>query len=120
MRLLAALVCVSPLHLIAAAPAAAQPAGHGHHPPRPDQKLYLQYRVGSGDSGTSGEVPLLLPSPSAPADLDHAVTLPAPLPSIRFKRYLPNAVIEQNVVPAQGAIGLPAVQVSIDGTERTK
>ncbi|HUU83470.1 MAG TPA: hypothetical protein VM243_08205 [Phycisphaerae bacterium] len=101
--------------LIAVVPAAAQPPGHGQHPPMPDQKLYLHCRLGSGDDATSIEVPVELRSAAMPAELDQLVKLPAPLPPIHLERYLPQARLEQNVVPDGSGAGPPAVLVSIEG-----
>jgi hypothetical protein len=105
--------------LLGAAVVRAQPAGHGVHPPLPDQEFYLQCRLHTAGAPTVVEALVKLPSPSAPAELHQTVELPAPLAPLQLKRYLPQALLEQNVVPADGPQAVPAVGLSIDGPKQS-
>ena len=102
--------------LAAAAAATAQPPGHGSHPPMPDQKFYLRCRLETETAPSLVEAPLELASPAMPAELNQTVSPPADLPPLRLLRYLPRAVLEQNVVPDdKNPAARPAVKLSIDG-----
>jgi hypothetical protein len=97
----------------------AQPAGHGSHPPLPNQEFYLQCRWQAAGAPALIEAPVKLPSPSAPAELQQTVELPAPLAPLHLRRYLPQAVLEQKVVPADGPQAVQAVQLSVDGPKQS-
>ena len=96
-----------------ASAAMAQHGGHGSHIPMPDQKFFLQCRLDAEDASWV-ELPLDLPSPSAPAKLNRNLALPAQLPPVKLIEYLPRAVVEQLVIPAE-APAAPAIELSIDG-----
>ena len=97
----------------------AQPTGHGSHPPLPDQQFYVQCRFKAGGEPELVEVPLRLTSPSKAAELTQTVELPAPLAPLQLKQYLPQAVLEQDVVPAEGPEAAAAIRISIDGPKQS-
>jgi hypothetical protein len=105
--------------LLGASWSRAQPMGHGAHPPLPGQQFYVQCRFNAGGETKLVEVPLKLVSPAMAAELDQTVALPAPLPPLHLKQYLPQAVLEQDVVPAERPDAVLAVQVSIDGPKQS-
>ncbi len=96
-----------------AAGAQAQIAGHGVHPPMPDQKFYLYCRLTEAGQTQVIESELAIPSPTLPAELDQAVELPAPRSPLRVVQYLPRAELEQRVEPQDG--GKPAIELSVEG-----
>jgi hypothetical protein len=93
----------------------AQPAGHGFHPPRPDQPLYFYCRIELGKEVLESEVPLQLKSSLARTEFDQAVKIAPSLPTIHLREYLPRTVLEQRAVPDKGADAGRAIQISIDG-----
>ena len=99
--------------------AGAQPAGHGSHPPMPDQRFYFSCRLEGGKEPTVIEVPLRMPTPTAPADLDQLVRLPKPLGPIHLTQYLPRATLEQMAVPDDRDNAPPAIELSIDGAKQS-
>lgn len=117
MRLRRMTCCASLASLLTSAVAAsAQPPGHGFHPPMTDQKYYLQCQLTVDDVQSTVEVPIDLASVMAPADLNQVLELPAPHQPVRLRRFLPQAVLEQMVVPAkQEAAGQASIDLSIEG-----
>ncbi len=105
--------------LLAETSAQAQGQHHGAHPPMPGQQFYLQSRLENGQEPQTTETAVNLPSVAAAADLDQTVQLPAPLAPLRLKRYLPQAILEQNVVPCQEADARRAIQISITGPKQS-
>ncbi|MFQ5590914.1 MAG: hypothetical protein ACE5HE_07120 [Phycisphaerae bacterium] len=95
--------------------ARAQVPGHGLHPPMPDQHYRFYARIERAADPVYIDVAVKLGSSSAAAELTQVVPLPAPLNSIKLKRYLPQATLEQRVVrdPAEGAPS--AVRLSVEG-----
>jgi len=93
----------------------AQPAGHGFHPPRPDQPLYFYCRIELGKEVLESEAPLPLESSLVRAEFDQVVKLAPSLPAIHLKEYIPRAVLEQRAVPDKTTDAGRAIQVSIGG-----
>jgi hypothetical protein len=85
----------------------------------PGQQFYLQCRFLAGDDVRLLEVPLQLTSPAMPAQLDQSVALPAPLAPLKLKQYLPQAVLEQQVVPNSALDAVQAIEVAIDGPKQS-
>ncbi len=85
------------------------------HPPMPDESLYVH--CGLGDAGTPFTLSekVAVPSAAQHAELDQLIALPAPLEPIHLMTYVPRAVLEQDVVPAEGVPGHPAIRLSVDG-----
>jgi hypothetical protein len=103
--------------LAVATTAVAQPAGHGFHPPMPDQRLYFQCRpeTGDGSDAPAVEVPVQLRSEAVSAGQEQLVELPAPFKPVRLKRYLPQAVLEQSILTDESGQSQPAIQLAIEG-----
>jgi hypothetical protein len=81
----------------------------------PDQQYYLHARLDRAVDPVRVDVAIKLPSPSAPAQLDQVVALPAPLKPVRLTQYLPQARLEQTVVPDDTSGAPPAIRLSVDG-----
>ena len=108
----------------------AQHPGHSAHPLMHGQKLYLHVQLMDGGlvasdrgmstgAGLTLDVPLKMVTSEAPQSLDQAIPLPAPRKSIIVRRYLPKAVLEQEVGPDESGKGPPAVEVSIVGPKQS-
>ncbi|MFH0981946.1 MAG: hypothetical protein V2A79_10435 [Planctomycetota bacterium] len=91
------------------------PADHGFHPPTPGQEYYVQFRGEVRGVPSVTEAVVQMPSPAAAAELDQAVEVPASAAPVRLKRYLPQARLEQDVLPAEEGPGAPAVELAITG-----
>ena len=94
--------------------AAAQHPGHAAHPLMPGEQLRFFARA-TGETGpVSFEVALELTSPSVEAVMKQTVELPAGQGSIRLIRYLPRAVLKQDVRPVEDG-GRPAIEMTVEG-----
>lgn len=93
----------------------AQPPGHGAHPPRPDQPLYLYCQIEIGKEIVETEVPLQLTSSLQQARLDQVVKVAPSVPPLHLKEYLPRAALDQHAIAVTGPDAGRAIQVSIDG-----
>lgn len=107
------------LAILGVAGAQAQMPGHGPHPPMPNQRFFFHYQTGAGGDAIPVSVPLEMPSPTAPAELDQVVTLPEPWGPVRLKRYLPRAALEQDVVPDSDPGAPPAILCAIEGATQS-
>lgn len=101
--------------VIASSPAHARPPGHGPARSMSDRQLQLHCRLDDVKPPVQVDADIQLPSATADTKLDQAVNLPAPLPPIRLKRYLPRAKLVQHVQPDDSKEARPAVQISIVG-----
>jgi hypothetical protein len=111
----AALEWISALACAAAVPAFAQAPTHGVHPLMPDQRMYVRCRMLNATPPSTVETILAIDSPSAEETPDQALQLPAPAPPIRFVKYLPHAVLEQNVVASADDGSPSAAELAIEG-----
>lgn len=102
-------VVVATALMTASGTAKAQHAGHGRHPPMPDQRFVIRCGFEQDGEARQIEVPLGLTSPTMPADLTQVIELPQPYTPIHFTQYLPQATLEQSVVPGEKGMGTPAV-----------
>ena len=92
-----------------------QHPNHGVHPLMPDQKLVVRCQMAASNPPSSVEMPLKVNIQMPTDDLGQTVTLPAPSPPIRLRKFLPHAVMEQSVVADATDNAPPAVEVSIEG-----
>lgn len=115
--------------------AAAQHPGHSAHPLMHGQRLYLQVQLlspdpvppasgkpgrnAAGGAGRTLDVPLKMVTSEAPQTLDQTIALPAPRKSLTVRRFLPKAVIEQEVHPDASGKGPSAVELSIVGPKQS-
>jgi hypothetical protein len=113
--------------------ATAQHPGHSTHPLMSGQRLYLQLQLPARDATSDGspgvgagnesskrvEVPLKMVTTEAAQSLDQPIVLPAPRKPVVVRRYLPKAVMEQNVHPDESGQGLPAVELSLAGPSQS-
>jgi len=104
----------------------------------PDQKLYFHCKLEGERSAASQpddaqdgpapgaadlrvgrpfeiDVPIDLPSPTTSADLKQAIPLGPGLDPIHLDRYLPKAVLDQQVVPSDDPAARPAVELAVEG-----
>jgi hypothetical protein len=100
---------------LGAAAAQAQMAGHGVHPPMPDQKFYLYCRLAVGDEPRLIETELDIAAPTRPGELDQTISLPEPWPPLRVVEYLPRGELVQRVEPAPESAGKPAIELAVEG-----
>jgi len=98
-----------------AAPAFAQPPGHGAHPLMPDQRLFVRCRMLSANPPSTVETMLAIDSPSDEGKPDQSLHLPAPAPPIRFLQYLPHALLEQNVTESAEDTSPSAIEIAVEG-----
>lgn len=97
---------------------AAQHAGHGVHPPMPLKRYVFRCSFEREGKPVVVEVPIELSMPTAPADLDQSVRLSEASDPVRLVRYLPRAVMQQEVLPDDGPGAAPAVMLVIEGPKQ--
>jgi hypothetical protein len=110
-----AIVCI----IGAASPIAlktfAQHPTHTAHPLMPNERLNVRCQMLNPSPSATVVAPLKIQSPLMEQRPDQLIELPAGAPPIRVLRFLPNANMEQSVVPTENDKGRPAVEVSIEG-----
>lgn len=95
--------------------AVAQHPGHATHPLMPGEQLRF-FLWSKGESGpVSSDVSLELASPSAEGSLSQTIPLPNGKGTLRLTRYLPRAVLKQDVRPVEDGHGRPAVEMTVEG-----
>ena len=94
---------------------AAQAPGHGYHPPMPGQQYYVQCRLDIEGKPEVIETAVELSNLMAASDLRQQIELPAQVPPLRLRRYLPRARREQSVRAVKGDEGKPAVKLCVVG-----
>jgi len=93
----------------------AQHPTHTVHPLMQGERLYLHCQLLNHPPSATVVAPLAIQSPLREQQPDQLIELPAGAPPIHVLRFLPNATMEQSVVPAANGGGRPAVEVSIEG-----
>lgn len=92
---------------------------HGHHPAFAQQRYALKVQFTENSVQKVIRAPIELKDATAAETLDQVVALPAPLPPLHVRAFLPSATLEQSVVPDPTGKAPAATLVSIEGPRQS-
>ena len=115
----AAMVCIAGFASLISLKTLAQHPTHAVHPLMTKEGLIVRCQMLNLPSSAAVVTPLAIQSPMMEQQPNQLIELPAGAPPIRVLRFLPNATMEQSVVPAVNDGGRPAIEVSIEGSTQS-
>jgi hypothetical protein len=81
----------------------------------PNQQHHFQCQIETADGTLRRSVPLTLQTSQSPHDLHQTVEIHDSIPSLRLTRYLPRAILRQEIKAIDQEQGQPSLKISING-----